>query len=63
MTASANASGVIVFAASSSLVEIGVASSGSSVRDVFSPITACAASAIDPTIGTSRRRRPNWWKR
>ena len=32
-----------------------MASSGSSVRAAFSPMTACAASAIEPTTGTSSR--------
>ena len=36
------------------VVESGVASSGSSAFDCFSPITAWVASAIAPTTGTSR---------
>ena len=55
---SEKASGVSVLAASSSAVDIGVASSGSSVRASFSPMTACAASAIEPTTGTISMSSP-----
>ena len=46
--------GATAFATSSSVVVSGVASSGSSARDCFSPITACAASDSDPSTGTIR---------
>ncbi len=59
-SASANTNGVSVLAASSSTVESGVASSGSSAFDCFSPITECVASAIAPTTGTSRSNSVNW---
>ncbi len=51
--------GVIALAIRSSAVEMGVARSGSRVRASFSPMTACAAMAIDPTTGTIRMRRLN----
>ena len=60
VNASANRNGVSVFAASNSMVEIGVASSGSSAFDCFSPITAWVASAVADTIGTSNNNSENW---
>ena len=61
--ASVGSSAPSTLATSSSAVVTGVASNGSSVRACFSPMTACAASAIAPVTGMMRNSSRNCWNR